>query len=934
MSRPAWKPGSLQDEGGRHFPQRRNRGGGERQQPYISGSYSDGEADERTHLLPRHGSQSSRHGASTHSLTTINVEERFNSPLRPAAQSSYQSSASMNSSYMTTPRGGEQTAHSSNASTSAMAGSIGNGSLRTIPYPDMSSSAMPLPAQDTAAMLPPTRLTRGVSLSGHGLVESSFQTVSQGTYQRGNQDYYIGRGGARVRIQAQEANSFHRLLSKFESLDYDVPENEPYLQREQDLSHLRRTKVYLLRWVVMCLVGLITALIAISIDVCIDHLSSVKFKYVLQSLDHCVRNDCLHHTLLVDLGFNLAFVSIATCLVVYFEPVAAGSGIPEIKCFLNGVKIPHVVRFRTLFCKAVGIVFSVAGGMPVGKEGPMIHSGAVVAAGISQGRSEFVKMDFSLFQQFRLDHEKRDFVSGGAAAGVAAAFGAPVGGVLFSLEEGASFWNQSLTWRMFFASMTAVFTLNIILSAYHGHVGDLSYNGLLDFGTFAGKPYFGYELVIFLVMGAIGGLVGALFNKINYRLSVYRRTYVDKRWKRFLEPLVVAAVVTTALFVAVLYTDECHYNGQYQTEDKKPQVFCSDGQFHSMATMVFSVPEKAVKTLFHAPPAVISASTVFIFAGIFFILACWTYGLGIPSGLFVPCILLGAAWGRGVGIGLNALAPKFFVEPGKYALIGAAATLGGVVRMTISLTVIIVESTGDITYGLPIMLTVMMAKWIGDLFNEGLYDIHIELQGVPLLPWEPPPECISLTAGDVMTKPVHCVRTVEKVGEIARLLERTSHNGFPVIDNLIINVPDGEFPSYGHFQGLILRSQLIILLKNGMFCDADGNNLHGRQHLSLEDFEALYPRIPAIQTVHLSHQIRDTQYIDLRPYLNPMPYTVTEKNTMHHVFKPFRALGLRHIVVVDEHFRVVGIVTRKDLSRYREVHGLHSDGRIMRLEVL
>jgi len=99
------------------------------------------------------------------------------------------------------------------------------------------------------------------------------------------------------------------------------------------------------------------------------------------------------------------------------------------------------------------------------------------------------------------------------------------GGVLFSLEEGASFWNQGLTWRIFFASIISTFTLNVVLSTYHGHPGDLSYAGLLNFGKFENISYDIYELPIFVLMGVAGGLLGSLFNHINYKLTVFRMRY-------------------------------------------------------------------------------------------------------------------------------------------------------------------------------------------------------------------------------------------------------------------------------------------------------------------------------------------------------------------------------------------------------------------------
>ncbi|XP_056393076.1 H(+)/Cl(-) exchange transporter 7 isoform X1 [Hyla sarda] len=712
----------------------------------------------------------------------------------------------------------------------------------------------------------------------------------------------------------------HLLSLKYESLDYDNSENLLFLEEERRINHAAFRTVEVTRWVICGMIGILTGLIACFIDIMVEQLAGVKYQVIKNNIDKFTEKGGLSFSLLLWATLNVVIVMFGSLIVAFIEPVAAGSGIPQIKCFLNGVKIPHVVRLKTLVVKVCGVILSVVGGLAVGKEGPMIHSGAVVAAGISQGRSTSLKRDFKIFEYFRRDTEKRDFVSAGAAAGVSAAFGAPVGGVLFSLEEGASFWNQLLTWRIFFASMISTFTLNFVLSFYNRKPGDLSNPGLINFGRFDTdeNSYKYFELPIFIGMGAVGGMLGALFNALNNWLTMFRIRYLHRRCLQVIEAMLVAGVTAAVSFIMIYCSSDCQplreNSGEYPL-----QLFCADGEYNAMASAFFSTPETSVRRLFHDPAGSFNPQTLGLFTLLYFFLACWTYGLTVSAGVFIPSLLLGAAWGRLFGILLTNISNDTisWADPGKYALMGAAAQLGGIVRMTLSLTVIMVEATGNVTYGFPIMLVLITAKIVGDLFVEGLYDLHIKLQSVPFLHWEAPVTSHSLTAREVMSTPVTCLRRREKVGLVVDILSLTTsnHNGFPVVEN------SGNTGQPPRLCGLILRSQLIVLLKHKIFVERE-NLIHIQGRLKLKDFRDAYPRFPPIQSIHVSQDEREC-LMDLTEFMNPTPYTVPQEASLPRVFKLFRALGLRHLVVVDNQNRVVGLVTRKDLARYRiGKHGL------------
>merc|ERR1719469_1687986 len=99
--------------------------------------------------------------------------------------------------------------------------------------------------------------------------------------------------------------------------------------------------------------------------------------------------------------YQLSFAAFAS-LAVMIEPMAGGSGIPEVKVFLNGIDLPRICDIKTGVCKIFGVIGSVSAGLPVGKEGPMVHAGAVVATAVT---SSNVRDDLS----------RRDYVACGAA---------------------------------------------------------------------------------------------------------------------------------------------------------------------------------------------------------------------------------------------------------------------------------------------------------------------------------------------------------------------------------------------------------------------------------------------------------------------------------------------------------------------------------------
>jgi len=173
---------------------------------------------------------------------------------------------------------------------------------------------------------------------------------------------------------------------------------------------------------------------------------------------------------LIIIIFSVVLVIIAASLTVYVAPTAAGSGVAEAMGYLNGLAYPKFITLRALAVKFFGLALSVSAGICGGKEGPLVHMGLIVGAAIP-----YLNFTGSIFKFFRNDTEKRKLIAAGIAAGVSAAFGAPIGGSLFAYEisKPSTFWSFSLTWKVFFAASMSTFTLTVLKQLYEGHTTNI-----------------------------------------------------------------------------------------------------------------------------------------------------------------------------------------------------------------------------------------------------------------------------------------------------------------------------------------------------------------------------------------------------------------------------------------------------------------------------
>uniref|UniRef100_G3PS72 Chloride channel protein n=1 Tax=Gasterosteus aculeatus aculeatus TaxID=481459 RepID=G3PS72_GASAC len=638
-------------------------------------------------------------------------------------------------------------------------------------------------------------------------------------------------------------------------------------------------------WVVMLLIGLLSGTLAGVIDLAVDWMTDLKEGVCLTAFwyshEQCCwtsnettfddRDKCpqwqkwaelmtghaegagayvLNYLLYV--MWALLFSFLAVSLVRVFAPYACGSGIPEIKTILSGFIIRGYLGKWTLLIKTVTLVLAVSSGLSLGKEGPLVHVACCCG-----------NLFCSLFSKYsKNEGKRREVLSAAAAAGVSVAFGAPIGGVLFSLEEVSYYFPLKTLWRSFFAALVAAFTLRAI--------NPFGNSRLVLFYVEYHTPWYMAELVPFILLGVFGGLWGTLFIRANIAWCRRRKTTLLGKYP-VLEVIAVTGI-TAVLAFPNPYT-------RRSTSELISELFNDCGALESsqlcdyvnnpnMSRPVDDIPDRP------AGPGVYNALWQLALALVFkIVITIFTFGMKIPSGLFIPSMAVGAIAGRIVGIAVEQMAYHHHdwlifknwcrpgadcVTPGLYAMVGAAACLGEPRLMS---------------FYPPIVMD----------FGKGLNGTSREESTPPTLATD--------ERGPRGKAPLWAFLTQDptRVEELEALIKDTDYKGFRVVISR-----ESE-----RFMGFVQGRDLPLAIRKSPF-KQDGVVSSSVVYFT-EDAPLLPPTNP--------------QPLKLRRILNLSPFTVTDHTPMETVVDIFRKLGLRQCLVTRSG-RLLGIITKKDVLRH------------------
>jgi len=578
-------------------------------------------------------------------------------------------------------------------------------------------------------------------------------------------------------------------MKNFTSTDYDLAESD--LQTELLLNTTKSQ----FRWeelggyLMAFMVGFGTGLMSFFFNWGIKALNKVKFQL---TEDYIYPGAGFVQPFFCFIGFSVLFGLIAGACGTYVAPMAAGSGVPELKAYLNGVHVKGLLTLRTFLAKSFGLCFAIASGLFAGKEGPFIHIGAIIGGGICGLGSASIQrltggrlraqLKSSFTNLFANSAQHRDFVSAGAAAGISATFGAPIGGVLFALEEGASFFNLKMLW--YAVAATAVALYFAVLFTYWRLVGsDNLWHAFMrapttftQSGQASLPPMFyfmSWEIVVFCLLGVVGGVMGAILVLVHQGVSKVRAMVAPPgaHFRRTLE-VGLLTLVTVVLFFCITYASPCEPIPTAQTTYTNPitrmtstfvptaespdivdasifkQLWCQEGEYNVNSLLFFSPIDDVLSNLIQyeselGEPLQHSWQSMLMLFFVGFCVMLPIPGSGAPVGLFVPSLVVGAAGGRLCGRLVQAILTSveakdeygapLQVNQACYAAVGAAAVLAGVRRRMLSAAVIVMETTASLHAKSPILFAVFFAKIVGDLLNIGIYDYTIRRKNLPYL---------------------------------------------------------------------------------------------------------------------------------------------------------------------------------------------------------